>query len=122
MSHKILVFIEQVKGVIAQPSLEALGDARRLAGPVGGTVSGLLFGHNVGGLASTVMAHGADEVLLGDDATFAEFRVTPTIATPSRQRSQPDPPFPQHTTFSFLHSSTLRYFVQLLFALAAHKL
>ncbi len=74
MSHKIWVFIEQVKGVIAQPSLEALGEARRLAGPDGGTVSGLLFGHNVGGLASTVVAHGADEVLLADDATLAEFR------------------------------------------------
>ncbi len=74
MSHKIWVFIEQVKGVIAQPSLEAVGEARRLAGQSEGTVSGLLFGQNVSGLASTVIAHGADEVLLGDDATLAEFR------------------------------------------------
>ena len=74
MTIKIWVFIEQVKGLIAQPSLEALGEARRLAGLQGGAVSGLLFGQDVAGLAATLIAHGADEVLLADDATLAEFR------------------------------------------------
>ncbi len=74
MTTKIWVFIEQVEGLLAQPSLEALGEARRLADLQGGAVSGLLFGHNVAGLAATVAAHGADEVLLADDATLADFR------------------------------------------------
>jgi len=73
MANKIWVFIEQEKGNLAQPSLEALGEARRLAGS--GGVTALLFGQNVGGLAPTLFAHGADEVLLADDATLAEFRV-----------------------------------------------
>src|SRR5437660_6732146 len=74
MASNLWVFVEQVKGVVAQPSLEALGEARRLAGLQGGGVSGLLFGQGVAGLAPTVLAHGADEVLLADDATLAEFR------------------------------------------------
>ena len=73
MANKIWVFIEQEKGNLAQPSLEALGEARRLAGS--GGVTALLFGQNVTGLAPTLFAHGADEVLLADDATLAEFRV-----------------------------------------------
>lgn len=74
MTNKIWVFIEQVKSLIAQPSLEALGEARRLADLQGGMVSGLLFGHNVASLAPVVVGHGADEVLLADDATLADFR------------------------------------------------
>src|SRR5689334_1933507 len=74
MAIQIWVFIEQVKGVVAQASLEALGEARRLADAQGGAVSGLVFGQDVGGLADTATAHGADEVLLADDAVLAEFR------------------------------------------------
>ena len=74
MANKIWVFIEQVKGNLAQPSLEALGEARRLAGLQGAQVSGLLFGQNVGALAATLVAHGVDEVLVADDATLTEFR------------------------------------------------
>ncbi len=72
MAHKIWVYIEQFKGVVQPASLEALGAARALGG---GPVSALLFGHEVSGLASTLIAHGADEVLLADDATLADFRV-----------------------------------------------
>src|SRR5262245_8680352 len=74
MTTKIWVFIEQIKGLIAQPSLEALGEARRLADTQDGMVSGLLFGQDVAGLAPTVAAHGADEVMVADDATLADFR------------------------------------------------
>ena len=74
MSNKTWVFIEQVKGVIAPPSLEAVGEGRRMAAQMGGGVSALLFGNGVAGLAQTVIAHGADEVLLADDPTLAEFR------------------------------------------------
>ena len=71
MATKLWVFIEQFKGVIAPASLEALGAARTL----GGGVTGLLFGQGVGDLAQSVIAHGADEVLVADDATLADFRV-----------------------------------------------
>jgi electron transfer flavoprotein alpha subunit len=75
MPHKIWVFIEQFKGVIAQASLEAVGAARKLNSEMGGSgVTALLFGQGVQSLAQEVIAHGADEVLLADDATLAEFR------------------------------------------------
>jgi len=74
MSHKVWVFIEQYQGALAPASLEALGEARRLAGALGGGVTALLAGQGVAALAADVIAHGADEVLLADDATLAEFR------------------------------------------------
>src|SRR5713226_1964131 len=80
MTNKTWVYVEQVKGTIAQASLEALGEARRLAGQVGGGVTALLFGQNVQSLAPSVIAHGADEVLVADDLTLSEFRAEPHAA------------------------------------------
>ena len=80
MSHKTWVFIEQFQGAIAPAALEALGEGRRIAEALGGGVTALLFGQGVAGLAQAVIAHGADEVLLADDATLAEFRVEPYAA------------------------------------------
>jgi electron transfer flavoprotein alpha subunit len=81
MSNDIWVYMEEFKGSLAQPSLEALGVARQLAGSdQQGRVTGLLFGHRVEGLAQDVIAHGADEVLLADDATLADFRAEPFAA------------------------------------------
>jgi electron transfer flavoprotein alpha subunit len=80
MSHKTWVWVEQFKGSLAQPALEALGQARQLAADLGGGVTALLFGQEVEGLAADVIAHGADEVLLADDATLAEFRAEPYAA------------------------------------------
>jgi len=83
MTHKIWVFIEQFKGVIAPASLEALGAAHKLSTDMRGSgVSALLFGHasQVQGLTQEVIAHGADEVLLADDATLSDFRAEPYAA------------------------------------------
>ncbi|MCC6188649.1 MAG: electron transfer flavoprotein subunit alpha/FixB family protein [Anaerolineales bacterium] len=92
MSHKTWVFIEQFKSTLAQPSLEALGEARRLAAGRGGGVTALLFGQDIEGLAPDVIAYGADEVLLADDATLAEFRAEPYASLLSKlaQERQPD--------------------------------
>jgi len=75
MPNKIWVFIEQFKGAIAQASLEAVGAARKLNSEMGDSgVTALLFGQGVQSLAQDVIAHGADEVLLADDATLDDFR------------------------------------------------
>jgi electron transfer flavoprotein alpha subunit len=76
MPNKTWVFIEHFKGAVAQASLEALGAARTL----GGGVTALLFGQGVSGLTQDIIAHGADEVLVADDATLAEFRTEPYTA------------------------------------------
>jgi electron transfer flavoprotein alpha subunit len=80
MTNKIWVFVEQFKGAIQPASLEALGAARTL----GGGVTALLMGQGIGALAQTVIAHGADEVLVADDATLADFRVEPYAALVAR--------------------------------------
>ena len=81
MPTKLWVFVEQFKGVVAQSSLEALGEARRLNEEMGGAgVTALVFGQGVADLAGEIIAHGADEVLLADDATLAEFRSEPYTA------------------------------------------
>lgn len=80
MTNQVLVFIEQFKGVIAQPSLEALGVARQLASSLGTPVAALVVGQNVQGLAQTVIASGADAVLVADDATLNDFRAEPYAA------------------------------------------
>jgi electron transfer flavoprotein alpha subunit len=74
MTNEIWVYIEQFDAVVAQPSLEALGEARRLATATGAAVTALLFGQGVEGLAPDIIAHGADTVLLADDATLKDFR------------------------------------------------
>jgi electron transfer flavoprotein alpha subunit len=80
MANDTWVFIEQFNGAVAQPSLEALGVARRLAGDLGGGVTAVLAGEGVEGLAQAVVAHGADEVLVCDDATLRDFRAEPYAA------------------------------------------
>ena len=80
MNNKIWVFVEQFNGALAQPSLEVLGVARRLAGELGGGVTAVLMGHGVAALSGDIIAHGADEVLVADDATLADFRAEPYAA------------------------------------------
>src|SRR5690242_6054106 len=80
MSHPTWVFIEQFRGVIASASLEVLGEARQIAAALGGGVTALLAGQGVEALAAEVIAHGADDVLLADDATLADFRAEPYAA------------------------------------------
>jgi electron transfer flavoprotein alpha subunit len=92
MANKVWVFVEQFNGTLAQPSLEALGVARRLAAELGGGVTALLMGQGVAGAAQDLIAHGADEVLVVDDASLKDFRVEPygaLLAKLARER-QPE--------------------------------
>ncbi len=80
MANKVWVYVEHFKNTVAPASLEALGEARKLAAELGGGVTALVFGQGVQALAQTAIQHGADEVLLGDDATLKEFRAQPHTA------------------------------------------
>jgi electron transfer flavoprotein alpha subunit len=76
-ANSIWVFIEQTEGHIADVSLELTGKARELADGLGYEVVGLVLGHNVEPLAATVIAHGADRVLLADDPQLELYRTLP---------------------------------------------
>jgi len=78
MSNHILVWIENFKGHAAAISHEALGVARSIA--EGGSVTAAVFGPNAEALAKEAITLGADNAMICDDASLAEFRPEPTVA------------------------------------------
>jgi electron transfer flavoprotein alpha subunit len=91
MSNHILVWVEQFKGQAASASWEAMGLARMLAGDLGGQVIACVLGQGVGGLAQEAIAFGADQVLVCDDATVADFRPEPYVALLARLVKEHEP-------------------------------
>ena len=71
----IWVYLELSSGKLSKPSLEALGEARRLADAGGGSVSALLIGSGVSALAEQAGQHGADRIVLADDPAYANFNL-----------------------------------------------
>lgn len=70
----VWVFGEQRDGVIAQVVLELLGKGRDLADQLECELSAVLFGDQVNGLASELIAYGADQVIVIDDPAVKHFR------------------------------------------------
>lgn len=70
----ILVYVDQYQGVAKPVSWEILGKARELAGKLGGQVSAVVMGQNVGGVAQEAVEYGADKVLVVDSPEFAQYR------------------------------------------------
>ena len=76
----IWVWIENAKGADGAPEIsaisrEVLGAARTAAAGLGQTVTAVVFGQNVAGIAAAAFDLGADAVLGCDDASLANFRV-----------------------------------------------
>jgi electron transfer flavoprotein alpha subunit len=69
----ILTFAEQRDGKLRRASLEVLSEARRLAAPLGASVSTVLVGPGSEALAAELAAYGADEVRVFDDPAFASY-------------------------------------------------
>jgi len=76
----IWVWVEQEAGKAHSVSWELLGQARRLAGPLGAAVTAVVLGAGVEALAQQAIAYGADTVYLADDPTLAAFRLEPYAA------------------------------------------
>lgn len=77
MSKNIWVFCEQRDGQLQSVALELLGIARQLAGKTNEKVGAILLGHNVTDRAQELIAYGADEVYLVDDAALEHFVTEP---------------------------------------------
>ena len=73
MAKNIWVFCEQRDGEIQNVSLELIGVARELAETTKEKVCAMLLGHNITDKAADLIAHGADEVCVVDDAHLAHF-------------------------------------------------
>ena len=69
----VWVLAEQRHGHLAPVALELLGEARRLAAPLGVGVAAVLLGDKVEHLAPTLLAGGADKVYVAEDPQLADF-------------------------------------------------
>jgi electron transfer flavoprotein alpha subunit len=78
MSHNILVWIETFKGTAVPVSYECLGEAKKLA--AGGKLTAAVFGEKAAAIAKEAISLGADQAIVCEDATFAEYRAEPYIA------------------------------------------
>ncbi len=80
------VFIDHFKGNALPASWEAVGVGKTL-----GTVTALIFGSGVEALAKTAFEFGADEVLLADDPSLADYRAEAFAATLSKLAAERTP-------------------------------
>jgi electron transfer flavoprotein alpha subunit len=69
----IWVFAEQRGGALAPVTAELLGEARRLAEPLGVKVAAVLLGHQVAGLGGNLLAAGADKVYVAEHPRLQDF-------------------------------------------------
>lgn len=77
MAKNIWVFCEQRDGEIQSVALELLGAARVLSEKTGEKVGAILLGHNIKDKAAELIAYGADEVHVVDDALLASYVTEP---------------------------------------------
>jgi len=77
MSENVLVICEQRDGVLQKVSLELIGKGKELAGIKGQKVIALLMGHQIEGLAQTLINYGADKVVYVDDVLLKEYMTEP---------------------------------------------
>ncbi len=70
---KILVFAEQRDAGFKKPAFEAVRTGRMLADQTGGTVTALVIGTNVSGIASELGAYGASEVKVVEHPQLAYY-------------------------------------------------
>jgi electron transfer flavoprotein alpha subunit len=83
---KTFVYIDHFKGEVQPASWEALGLAKSL-----GTSSAVIFGSGLDAIAKTAFEHGADEVLVADDAALTDYRAEPYASTLSALASSQSP-------------------------------
>lgn len=91
MANKVWVFVDQFKGDANQASWEAIGAGKMLAEQLGGGVTALVFGSQVESVAQETFHYGADEVMLADDATLADFRAEPYASIVSKLAQEHEP-------------------------------
>lgn len=75
----IWVFAEQEKGTLSPTTFELLAKSADLKAKLGGTdtITAVLLGKNVAGLADTLFAYGAEQVLLAEHENLAEYSARP---------------------------------------------
>ena len=73
MAQGVLVFAEQVDGSFRKIAYEAVSEGRQLADTLGETVTAVVLGSGVDGIAGELGKYGADRILVGDDPALADY-------------------------------------------------
>lgn len=69
----IWIFAQQRNGTVSSGAFELLAVARAMADSVNGTVTAILFGHQVADQAAKLAARGADRAIVADDPELEHF-------------------------------------------------
>ena len=91
MSNQIWVYIDHFKGDVLPASWEAIGAGKAIAAEINGMVTALVCGSAVEAAAVEAFHYGADEVLLVDDPTLADFRPEPYASALSKPAGESIP-------------------------------
>lgn len=81
MSKDVFVFVEQRDNKLEKVGIELLGKARELAEDLGQNVVAILAGEKVKDHANTLIAHGADKVIVIEDEMLKEYVTEPYAKT-----------------------------------------
>ena len=73
----VYVFAQQVDNEVSSIALELIGKGKDLAKDLGTTVTAVLVGSNVKGLADELGEYGADKVIVVDDSELKDYRTEP---------------------------------------------
>ena len=73
----VYVFAQQVDNELSGIAFELLGEAGRLAKPLGTEVTAVLLGKDVSGLVDQLAEYGADKVIVVDDPALETYRTEP---------------------------------------------
>ncbi len=77
----VLVYVEYRDGEVKKASLEALSEAKRIAGSTGGAVGAVLVGNSLGSAVDTVKANCADKIFVTESADLENFVAEGYMAT-----------------------------------------
>jgi electron transfer flavoprotein alpha subunit len=69
----VLAIAEQVDGEFRKITFEAVSEGRRIASNLGGTLTAVVVGSEIGDLAKTLKDYGADRILVVDHPDLKEF-------------------------------------------------
>jgi electron transfer flavoprotein alpha subunit len=73
MSNDVLVVAEIRDGALKKVSFEMLGEGRRIAEQLGGSVLAVALGEGIGDAIAPLAHYGADKVFVADDPALAEY-------------------------------------------------
>lgn len=77
MAKEVLVVAEQVHSIVANVTLELLGEGRKLANKLGAPLSCFILGHNVESQIQRIIEAGADKIYIADHPELAEYKTLP---------------------------------------------